>query len=165
MDLELRGKKVVVSAGTREVGYAIVEALLDEGAIVSFCARRARKGDANPSNSQVYANPMDGDGVEEALEALSAHGTVCGSVDYMKEGIRANCVCPGPAFVPDGSWGFLETATPDYYQANLDRHPAGRFGTPAEVANAVLFLASSKASWITAANLKVDRGFTRNVKY
>jgi 3-oxoacyl-[acyl-carrier protein] reductase len=74
MDLELKGIKVVVNAGTRGVGRAIVEGLLDEGAIVFFCARRAKGGDPNPSNHQVYANPMDGDGVEEAVVALQARG-------------------------------------------------------------------------------------------
>jgi 3-oxoacyl-[acyl-carrier protein] reductase len=276
MDLDLKGKKVVVSAGTRGVGRAIVEGLLDEGAIVSFCARRARRGQANPSDSQVFANPMDGDGVEDTLAALQGRGTVygavvdCGyfdqvtdwvaqaadqmggidiavscasalggiprsrkgwdinynvdlmsavamfdtalphfrsagggsfvqlstitaienhafgesglsygaikaalinyvhqlSIDYMKEGIRANCVCPGPTYIDDGSWGFLKDEMPDYYRSNLERQPAGRFGKPEEIANAVLFLASNKAaSWITGANLTVDGGFTRNVKY
>ena len=42
MDLELKGKKVIVSAATRGLGRRMVERFLDEGAIVSFCGRRAR---------------------------------------------------------------------------------------------------------------------------
>jgi NAD(P)-dependent dehydrogenase (short-subunit alcohol dehydrogenase family) len=87
------------------------------------------------------------------------------SIDYMAHGIRANCVCPGPVYLEGGSWDYLETAMPDYYAANLARQPAKRFGRPEEIANVVAFLASERASWVTGANLTVDGGFTRNVKY
>ncbi|MBV7266767.1 SDR family NAD(P)-dependent oxidoreductase [Erythrobacter ani] len=84
---------------------------------------------------------------------------------HMREGIRCNTVCPGPTRVEDGSWGFLEDYMPDYYAENLARHPAGRFGKPEEVANAILFLASDKASWIMGQNLIVDGGYSTHVKY
>jgi 3-oxoacyl-[acyl-carrier protein] reductase len=87
------------------------------------------------------------------------------SLSYMAEGIRCNCVCPGPIYLKGGSWDYVEQALPEYYAANLARQPAGRFGRADEVAKAVLFLASEQASWITGANLTVDGGFTRNVKY
>ncbi len=275
MDLELKGKKVIVSAATRGLGRRMVERFLDEGAIVSFCGRRARGEQPNPSDEEVFANPLHGEGIEEAVAALSKRGTVFGSVvdcgyfdqvtawveqaakdmggidivvsnasalggiprsrkgwdinynvdlmsavamfdtalpylkqsnaaafvqmstitaienhafgeaglsygamkaalinythqlsqDYMKHGIRCNCVCPGPIFVEDGSWGFLQENMPDYYESNRLRHPSGRFGRPDEIADAVLYLASARASWITGVNLTVDGGFTKNVKY
>ena len=80
MDLELTGKKVIVSAATRGIGRKIVEAFLDEGATVSFCGRRARSEERNPSDTSVFANPLCGAGVEDALEALASGGTVFGSV-------------------------------------------------------------------------------------
>lgn len=87
------------------------------------------------------------------------------ALEYMGEGIRCNCISPGPTQMPGGSWDFLQREMPDYYAANRARQPSGRFGRPEEIADAVLFLASGRASWITGVNLTVDGGFTRNVKY
>ena len=84
---------------------------------------------------------------------------------YMAENIRCNTVCPGPTETADGSWGFLKDYMPDYYAHNLARHPAGRFGRPEEIANAIVFIASEKASWIMGENLTVDGGYTTHVKY
>lgn len=275
MDLELAGKKVIVSAATRGIGRSIVERFLDEGATVSFCGRRARNGQTNPTDAGVIANPLAGDGVEDAVEKLRPRGTVHGSVvdcgdydqvyrwvgeaagrmggvdivvsnasalggiprspkgwdinynvdlksavamwdaayphlkaaapaafvqigtitafenhrfvgsgfsygaikaalinyvhqlalEFMAEGIRCNCVSPGPTQMPGGSWDYLQREMPDYYAANLARQPSGRFGRPGEIADAVAYLASARASWITGVNLTVDGGFTRNVKY
>ena len=55
------------------------------------------------------------------------------------------------------------SADPERRKRNLDyllsQHPIGRFGEPEEVANAILFLASDEASFITGANLAVDGGY------
>jgi 3-oxoacyl-[acyl-carrier protein] reductase len=81
------------------------------------------------------------------------------------EGIRANAVSPGPIYIDGGSWDRIRQKKPDYYEANRTRHPSGRFGTPAEVANVVAFLASPAASWITGQNHVVDGGFTLRIGY
>ncbi len=81
------------------------------------------------------------------------------------DGIRANAVSPGPIYLDGGSWDRIRQNKPEYYQSNRDRHPSGRFGTPAEVANVVAFVASPAASWITGQNHVVDGGFTLRIGY
>ncbi len=87
------------------------------------------------------------------------------AMEHAAEGIRANCVSPGPIYIEDGSWGMIRTHLPDYYAENVAHHPSGRMGTPEEVANVVAFLASPAASWVTGENVVVDGGFTRRVAF
>ncbi len=80
-------------------------------------------------------------------------------------GVRANTVSPGTIYFDDGVWGDRKREAPAVYEAVLAQNPLGRMGTPAEVANAVAFLASPAASFITGANLVVDGGITRRVQF
>lgn len=71
-------------------------------------------------------------------------------------GIRVNCVAPGSIEFPGGMWETIKNVAPDQYGAIQDSIPFGRLGTPEEVANAVIFLASERASWISGVTLSVD---------
>lgn len=78
------------------------------------------------------------------------------AVAWAKEGIRVNAVAPGWIATP------LTQALQDdaaRSQGILDRTPMARWGTPADVAKAVLFLASDQADFITGAILPVDGGY------
>ncbi|KAJ0355473.1 hypothetical protein COL26b_000074 [Colletotrichum chrysophilum] len=77
------------------------------------------------------------------------------AVDYAKYNIRINCVCPGIIDTPMTS----EISTDDPIIAVA---PMKRKGTPQEVADAVLFLCSSKATFIHGAALSVDGGYVIN---
>lgn len=72
--------------------------------------------------------------------------------------IRVNAVAPGAIEFPGGSWDMIKKANPKMYEGTLRRVPWKRLGAPEEVANAVVFLASDAASWITGTTLVIDGG-------
>jgi 3-oxoacyl-[acyl-carrier protein] reductase len=79
--------------------------------------------------------------------------------------IRANMVSPGNVYFKGGVWSVVEENNPAVFQTMLARNPMGRMGTPAEVANAVVFLASPRASFITGTNLIIDGALTQRVQF
>ena len=79
--------------------------------------------------------------------------------------IRANTVSPGNTYFPGGVWERIEKGNPALFAQSLALNPTGRMGTPAEVARAVVFLASPAASFITGTNLVVDGALTRGVQF
>ena len=81
------------------------------------------------------------------------------------KGIRVNTVSPGPIYFEGGAWEMIEGAMPKFYQSTLRQIPTGRFGTPEEVANIVVFVASPAASLLTGANIVADNGFTKGIHY
>jgi 3-oxoacyl-[acyl-carrier protein] reductase len=81
------------------------------------------------------------------------------------KGIRANSVSPGNTYFEGGVWNMIKDNNPDLYKTALALNPTGRMGTPQEMANAVVFLASRAASFITGTNLVVDGALTRGVQF
>jgi NAD(P)-dependent dehydrogenase (short-subunit alcohol dehydrogenase family) len=77
-------------------------------------------------------------------------------VQFAREGVRVNALCPGPVNTP--LLQELFAADPERAQRRLVHVPMGRFGEPEEIANAVLFLASPESSFITANTFLVDGG-------
>lgn len=81
------------------------------------------------------------------------------AIDYGKDNIRVNCVCPGDVDTPmlESERRQLGEAREEFMKEAGNR-PLRRVGTPEDVADAVLFLASDMAKWITGACLVVDGG-------
>lgn len=87
------------------------------------------------------------------------------ALDYARDNIRVNAVCPGDTFVD--RWiekGYFEGSDPVTIEEAMKESsayiPMGRFGKPVEIASAVLFLASDDSSFVTGHLLLVDGGNT-----
>ncbi|RSL98943.1 hypothetical protein CEP52_010047 [Fusarium oligoseptatum] len=94
-----------------------------------------------------------------ASKAAIIHMTRSDAIDYSKDNIRINCVCPGVIESPmtTGTKEVTERLRPA-----IEIAPMRRMGRPDEVANAVMFLCSSQASFIQGHALVVDGGYTIN---
>jgi NAD(P)-dependent dehydrogenase (short-subunit alcohol dehydrogenase family) len=81
------------------------------------------------------------------------------AVEQAQYGVRANCVCPGPI---DTAWTRKSEGpmNKEDEKTVISATPLGRRGTPEEVANVYLFLASDEASYVTGALYPVDGGIT-----
>ncbi|MBM3227127.1 MAG: SDR family oxidoreductase [Candidatus Tectomicrobia bacterium] len=99
------------------------------------------------------------------FKAALIHYTQGLAYQLARQGIRANTVSPGNTYFPGGVWHQIEHGNPQLFKEALALNPTGRMGTPQEMANAVVFLASPAASFITGTNLVVDGALTRGVQF
>jgi NAD(P)-dependent dehydrogenase (short-subunit alcohol dehydrogenase family) len=131
--------------GTMNMTRAVLDPMIEQkgGAVVNLISDSARTGEARLS----------------AYAAAKA-GVIGFTKSFAKEnarfGIRANGVSPSTTHTPGGDetlevWGGEEKVVPFY--------PMGRLGQPSDIANAILFLASPLAPWITGQILSVNGGF------
>ncbi len=85
--------------------------------------------------------------------------TRCSALELAPKGVRVNAVNPGVVVTNlHKNGGMDEQAYAKFLEHSKDTHPLGRAGTPEEVAELILFLASEKAGWITGVNYSVDGG-------
>jgi NAD(P)-dependent dehydrogenase (short-subunit alcohol dehydrogenase family) len=90
--------------------------------------------------------------------------TKCMALDGAKAGIRANCVCPGFTETPMIQGYFADQPDPEAARAFATKiHPLGRLGTPRDIADAFVYLASDEASWVTGTALVVDGGLISGI--
>jgi 3-oxoacyl-[acyl-carrier protein] reductase len=251
VDLKLKGKKAIVTGGSRGIGRAVVELLAAEGVDVGFFSRKPEQVREAAAAAEKYgvrtvSQALDATDLEaykrwleSAAEALGGvdifvhgvsssgaqavgdwdltfnldvRGAVIGCetlqphlaksgqgaivllsstaatetffapqafnalkaalITYGKQlsqsvadkGIRVNCVSPGPILFEGGNWRMAEQYAKPVFDAVMAQLPFGRFGSPEEVARAIVFMASPAASWITGVNLVVDGGFTKRVQ-
>ena len=248
MDFDLKGKRAVITGGSKGIGRAVARGFAIEGADVAICARNALEvattvADLKTLGVNAYGAALDvanGDALRawivesaanlggidalvcnvsalavgnsaetweksfrtdmmhtvNAVEAampfleLSNSGAIvlissvsgfevdfaAGSygaikaalIHYAKglsrqlvtKGIRVNCVSPGNTYFDGGIWQNIEKNVPDLFASTLQVNPTGKFGTPEEVANGVVFLCSPVSSRISGTNLVIDGALT-----
>lgn len=93
-----------------------------------------------------------------AIKAAVTHYTASLAVAMAPHKVRVNGIAPGSIEFVGGVWDRVRQHNPDLYQGIRDGIPFGRLGTPEEVANVALFLASDLSGWITGQTLVVDGG-------
>ena len=95
-----------------------------------------------------------------ATYCASKHGvmglTKCAALETARSGIRVNAVCPAVIETPMGERIF---GGPEVKPYAIGLHPIGRFGKPMEVAEAVVWMCSDRASFMTGQSLVLDGGF------
>lgn len=124
--------------------YSIPHLQKNGGCIVNIASSAGIKAYEN-FNADAYS----------ASKAALVLLTKCWALEYAKNKIRVNCICPG-VVETDMTSEFLSN------QANRDMmnfaYPIGRFGTVDDVAKAALYFASEDAAWVTGAILPLDGG-------
>jgi NAD(P)-dependent dehydrogenase (short-subunit alcohol dehydrogenase family) len=115
------------------------------GAIVNIGSTSALLGDTVPQDAYTAS--------KGAVISLTRNL----ATQFAKHGVRANCIHPGFTDTPMQT---VRTSDPSWVAAMEAEIPLGRLGTPRDIANAALFLASEEASYITGAELVVDGGET-----
>lgn len=87
------------------------------------------------------------------------------SARHGAKGLRVNTVSPGPIFFEGGVWDQIRTHQPALFESAARLSVLGRHGTAREVGDAVAFLASPLAGYITGANLRVDGGMVKTANF
>ena len=161
---------------------------------ISGGSARGEEGWTNNLNLDVFGLTRAQEVIVPAMEAAGGGSIVClssiaaqeefagpGSFGPMKaamtayanniaqslapKGIRVNIVSPGPVFFEGGNWDTIKTHMTAFYDTIVEKMPLKRLGEPREVANTIGFLASPAASLITGANVVIDGGYTKRIKF
>lgn len=253
MNLELKGKKVILTGGSRGIGRATLELFATAGADIGFFSRNPAQVEEaaaalRDKGVKVFAQALDMSDTAAYKTWLTATAEALGGVDifvhnasaaggfgseehwyncfeldlmgavrgcetlepYLKkstnpavvmlgstaatetflapqafnalkaalityakqlgqhwaaDGIRVNCVSPGPTYFEGGNWSLVETHMKPLFDSIQAQQPFGRFGNPEEIARAIVFLASPISSYTSGTNLVVDGGFTKRVQF
>ena len=169
---------LVVSAGIQRYGTAIStdDAQWDEvlnvnlkgawnaaKAVIPFLQEQKGGTIVNVSSVQALASQQN-----VLAYTVSKHGllglTRSMAMDFAKDKIRANCVCPGTVDTPMLKWAAsLDPNPQSVYDACNQMHPLGRIAQPREIAEVVAFLAHENSSFVTGAIWTVDGGLLTQI--
>jgi NAD(P)-dependent dehydrogenase (short-subunit alcohol dehydrogenase family) len=133
---------------------------------VWLCMKRQLRQMLAQEGGGVIVNVADAGGLvalpNRAIYAASKHAVVgltrTAAIEYAKQGIRINSICPGAVKTPMLARALEREPGSD--KKLKAAHPMGRVGDPAEIASAALWLCSEQASFVTGHQLAVDGGLT-----
>jgi NAD(P)-dependent dehydrogenase (short-subunit alcohol dehydrogenase family) len=149
----LTGKVALVTGGASGIGRATALTFAKEGAKLVIA-------DMNEEGGQQTVHMITENGGEATLHIASKHGVVgltkAAALEYATSGIRVNCVCPSVIRTPMIAQGL---SNPERLERIVAVLPIGRVGEPEEVAEAVVWLCSDAASFVTGHTLMVDGGY------
>jgi 3-oxoacyl-[acyl-carrier protein] reductase len=115
------------------------------------------------STSGLECDPMPDFGYTAAKAALISYAKKL-AVLHAADGIRANALAPGSIEFEGGVWDHIKTNEPQLYDMACSMVPAGRLGTPEEIADVAVFLSSDRANWITGECISVDGAQHRGMR-
>jgi 3-oxoacyl-[acyl-carrier protein] reductase len=115
--------------------------------------------------SSVSAAETTSAGAYGPMKAALIHFAKGAARQHAAKKIRVNVVSPGTIYFKGGVWHMIEQNMPDMFKGTMARNPLGRMGTPQEIANAAVFLASPLSAFTTGSNLVVDGGITGRVNF
>ena len=105
------------------------------------------------SMSAIIGNP--GVSIYSASKGGVVALTQSAAIEYAASGIRINAISPGVISTP-----MVDDIPTPLLEDIQSKHPMGRLGKPEEIANAVIWLCSDKASFVTGHNMVIDGGYT-----
>ncbi|KAK4618172.1 Isoepoxydon dehydrogenase patN [Fulvia fulva] len=108
---------------------------------------------------------MAAPGAYGAMKAALTHYIAQLAHTLAPKGVRANSVSPDNIYIEDGVWGNVERNMPDLFKSQMSLNPMGRMGKPEEIADTVVFVASSKASFMSGSNVLVDGALCTGVQF
>jgi 3-oxoacyl-[acyl-carrier protein] reductase len=115
--------------------------------------------------SSVSAAEADNASSYGPIKAALIHWAKGLARQHAAQHLRANVVSPGAIYFKGGVWNTVETNMPAMFKGMLERIPMARMGTPQDIANAAVFLASPASSYTTGVNLVVDGATSRRVNF
>jgi 3-oxoacyl-[acyl-carrier protein] reductase len=115
--------------------------------------------------SSVSAAEADNASSYGPIKAALIHWAKGLARQHAAQHVRANVVSPGAIYFKGGVWNTIETNMPAMFKGMLERIPMARMGTPQDIANAAVFLASPASSYTTGVNLVVDGATSRRVNF
>lgn len=115
------------------------------------------------STSGLECDPAPDYGYTAAKAALIAYAKKL-AVMHAQHGIRANAIAPGSTEFPSGLWAAVKEDQPEFYESVKASIPAGRLGTPEEVADVAVFQASPRARWVTGECVSIDGAQRRGMR-